>query len=239
MASTKGTLLGKRYFSRGVFEFLRELEANNEKNWWEDNKDRYIQVVREPALEFINDFGERIKKISPHFLADSRRVGGSLMRPYRDVRFSKDKTPYKTNVGIQFRHEQGKDVHAPGFYLHLEPKASFAGVGLWTPETKVAGAIRQRIHDDAEGWKKASKSRAFTNVWDMNQHENEYLKRVPKDLDPDHPYADDLRLKSFIAGARLTQAQVTSGGFADDLAKMYATAGPFTGFLCNAIGLSF
>ena len=87
--------MGKRYFSGNVFEFLRELEANNEREWWEANKDRYIEVIREPALEFINDFGEQIKQISPHFVSDSRTVGGSLMRPYRDTRFSKDKTPYK------------------------------------------------------------------------------------------------------------------------------------------------
>ena len=97
--------MAKKYFTKGVFDFLNELESNNEKAWWADNKDRYITTIREPALEFINDFDFRLKKVSPHFVADSRTLGGSLMRPYRDVRFSKDKTPYKTNVGIQFRHE--------------------------------------------------------------------------------------------------------------------------------------
>lgn len=231
--------LGKRYFTRGVFEFLRELEANNDKTWWDQNKDRYIEVIREPSLEFINDFGERISAISPHFRADSRTVGGSLMRPYRDVRFSKDKTPYKTNVGIQFRHDQGKDVHAPGFYLHLEPRASFAGAGLWRPEAKMARAIRQAIHDDPTAWKQAAKGAAFTSVWSVTQDEVEYLKRVPQDFDADHTYADDLRMKSFIAASRLTQAQVTSAGFSGELATMFGKAGPFTKFLCNAIGVPF
>ena len=122
--------MAKRHFKKDVFDFLNELESNNEKTWWENNKDRYIAVIREPALEFINDFEVSLKKISPHFVADSRTVGGSLMRPYRDVRFSKDKTPYKTNVGIQFRHEQGKDVHAPGFYVHIpEPVSPESGSG--------------------------------------------------------------------------------------------------------------
>lgn len=231
--------MGKRYFSRGVFEFLNELEANNEKPWWDANKQRYIEVIREPALEFINDFGGRLRKISPHFVADSRTVGGSMMRPYRDTRFSKDKTPYKTNVGIQFRHELGKDVHAPGFYLHLEPKASFAGVGLWRPETPSARSIRQAINDDPTGWKKAAKSKTFTDVWSIDLEEDDMLKRVPKEFDPDHPYPDALKQKSFIAGTSLTQAKVTSADFDADLAALYMKASNYTAFLCSAIGVPF
>lgn len=231
--------MGNRYFTAEVFRFLRDLEANNEKAWWESNKDRYLEVIREPALEFVNDFGPHLEKISTHFLADPRTVGGSLMRPYRDMRFSRDKTPYKTNVGIQFRHEQGKDVHAPGFYLHLEPRACFAGVGLWRPEAKVARQIRQAINNDPLGWKRAAKGKPFTNTWSVTQDEEDYLKRVPKELDPDHPFARDLRLRSFIASSSLTQAEVTSSGFADDLAGMFDQGGPFTEFLCRAIEVPF
>jgi len=168
------------------------LSQHNEKTWWDSNKQRYIEVIREPALEFIQDFGPRLTRISPHFAADSRTVGGSLMRPYRDTRFSNDKTPYKTNVGIQFRHDAGKDIHAPGFYVHLEPNASFVGVGMWHPETPVARQIRQAINDDPSGWKKAVKGKAFTDVWSIEPDEDEKLKRVRKELDPDHPYPDDL-----------------------------------------------
>jgi len=115
----------KKHFTPALFSFLRELEATNDKVWWEGNKDRYQAVVRDPALDFITDFAGRLARISSHFTADTRTVGGSLMRPYRDTRFSPDKTPYKTNVGIQFRHEAGKDIHAPGL---LSP--SRAGVVL-------------------------------------------------------------------------------------------------------------
>ncbi len=229
----------KKYFTKGVFDFLNELESNNEKVWWEENRDRYITMIREPALEFINDFDSRLKRISPHFVADSRTVGGSLMRPYRDVRFSNDKTPYKTNVGIQFRHEQGKDVHAPGFYLHIEPRACFAGAGLWKPDTPVARAIRQSIHDDPAGWKKAAKGKAFSETWSIAPDDSEMLKRVPKELDDGHPFPDDLRFKSFIAGARLSQAQVTSKGFDAELAAMFTKASAFTRFLCDAVGVPF
>ena len=215
------------------------MSEKNEKAWWDQNKQRYIEVIREPALEFIQDFGPRLARISPHFTADSRTVGGSLMRPYRDTRFSNDKTPYKPNVGIQFRHDAGKDIHAPGFYVHLEPNASFVGVGMWHPETPVARQIRQAINDDPSGWKKAAKGKAFADVWSIEPDEEETLKRVPRDLDQDHPYADDLRMKSFVAGTRVDDKRVTSPGFDSALAAMYAKARPFTSFLCAAIGLPF
>src|SRR6187401_2919255 len=116
-----------------VFQFFRELKENNNREWFEANKQRYETQVRDPLLGFINEFGLRLPAISPHYIADSRRMGGSLFRIYRDVRFSKDKTPYKTAAGIQFRHERAKDVHAPGFYLHLDPEGVFMGAGLWHP----------------------------------------------------------------------------------------------------------
>ena len=231
--------MSSKYFTRGVFAFLKELEANNNKVWWEANKDRYIEVIREPALEFIDEFGERLQGISPHFRGDTRLNGGSLMRPYRDVRFSKDKTPYKTNVGIQFRHESGKDVHAPGFYVHFGPTTGFAGVGMWTPETAVARQIRQAINDDPKKWEKAAHSRAFQDTWSLRQHDDDRLKRVPKELDEDHPYPDDLRLKSFTAGTKITQKLATSNDFGDELYEKFESAADYTKFLCNSIGVPF
>ncbi len=227
------------YFTPAVFTFLRELADNNEKGWWEANKDRYISTIREPAKEFIADFEPRLQAMSDHFIADTRTNGGSLMRPYRDTRFSGDKTPYKTNVGIQFRHEMGKDVHAPGFYLHIEPGGCFAGIGMWRPEPKVAAQIRTAIYENPDAWKKATKYKAFTNVWSLDLDDSEMLKRVPKGFDAEFSYADDLRMKSFIAGHKLSQKTVTSPEFDVELAKAYKVAVPFTEFLCKAIGLPF
>jgi uncharacterized protein (TIGR02453 family) len=231
--------LATQYFTDEVFSFLSELEANNEKAWWEENKQRYIETIKEPAMEFITDFAPRLHELSPHFVADTRTNGGSLMRPYRDVRFSKDKTPYKTNVGIQFRHESGKDVHAPGFYVHLQPGENFAGVGMWHPETAIARRVRQHIYDHPDRWKKASRSDTFLDTWDLEPDEDEMLKRVPKDFDPEFEYADDLRMKSFIASVRLSQDEVTSKTFDDDIATLFASANDFTGFLTEAVGLPY
>jgi len=103
----------------------------------------------------------------------------------------------------------------------------------------VARAIRQAIHDDAGGWAKATKQRGFTDIWSTTQDDDEMLKRVPSGLDPGHPFADDLRMKSFIAGATLTQKQVTSSGFDQALASMYSKASGFARFLCRAQELPF
>ena len=231
--------MGKQYFTPEVFTFLAELEQNNEKAWWEDNKQRYIDVIREPAKAFIEDFEPRLHELSPHFVADTRTNGGSLMRPYRDVRFSKDKTPYKTNVGIQFRHEAGKDVHAPGFYIHLQPGENFAGVGMWHPEAAVARRVRQHIYDNPDQWKKATRADAFLDDWDLEPDEDEMLKRVPKEFDPEFEYADELRMKSFIAGGRLSRDEVTAESFDADIARRFSSAGDFTSFLAKAVGLPY
>ncbi|MCL1594419.1 MAG: TIGR02453 family protein [Actinomycetia bacterium] len=227
------------YFTPALFTFLREVEQNNNKPWWDENKDRYIRIIRDPAKEFIADFEPRLQSMSDHFLADTRTNGGSLMRPYRDTRFSKDKTPYKTNVGIQFRHEMGKDVHAPGFYVHLEPGACFAGIGIWHPEPKVARQIREAIYQDPDAWKKATKYKAFTNVWALDVGEEDRLKRIPKEFDDGSPYADDLRMKSFIAGHKFTQKAISSPEFDADLAKVFKAGSAFNAFLCNAIGVPY
>ncbi|MGA7097163.1 MAG: TIGR02453 family protein, partial [Acidimicrobiia bacterium] len=114
-----------RYFQPALFRFLRDLAANNNREWFEANRERYAETVQEPALAFIADFAPRLEKISPCFRADAKVQGGSLFRIYRDTRFSADKTPYKTNTGVHFRHDRFKDAHAPGYYLHLQPRECF------------------------------------------------------------------------------------------------------------------
>lgn len=144
------------HFTKSTFDFLEDLAIHNDRDWFNANKSRYIETVQEPALQFITDFGPRLAKISPHFTADARTVGGSLFRIHRDTRFSKDKTPYKENTGVQFRHVAAKDAHAPGYYLHLQPGECIVGMGLWRPETAVAYAIREKIAADPAGWKRGA-----------------------------------------------------------------------------------
>jgi uncharacterized protein (TIGR02453 family) len=226
-----------RYFTTKTFTFLKDLADNNDREWFKANQDRYETDVREPALDFIEDFAERLYKISPHFVADPRKQGGSMFRIHRDTRFSKDKTPYKTHTGMQFRHVATKDdVHAPGFYLHIEPGSNWVGVGLWQPATEHARAIRQAIHDDPATWKRAAYAKGFTDLFELG--DGNKLQRVPSEFDPDHPFAEDLKRRDFTAGARLTQKQVIGDGFLDEFASICAAAKPFVTFLGTAIGVT-
>jgi uncharacterized protein (TIGR02453 family) len=224
------------YFTPATYAFLRDLADNNDREWFAANKARYVEKVQEPALDFISDFGPRLAKISPHFTADARVVGGSLFRIQRDTRFAKDKTPYKTNTGVQFRHEAAKDVHAPGYYLHVQPSETFVGVGLWRPETAVAYRIRDRIAEDPGSWRKATQNRSFAELFSLG---GDSLVNPPKGFDPDHPLIEDLQRKDFIASVKLTQKTVTSDEFLDEFAAMCRTATPFMRFLCEAVGVPF
>ena len=219
-----------RYFTPDTFAFLRDLAANNDRTWFNDNKARYEGSVRQPALDFITDYVDRLESLSPYFVADSRTVGGSLFRIHRDTRFSKDKTPYKLNTGMHFRHERAKDAHAPGYYVHLEPRNCFISAGLWMPEPKVAQ------HRDE--WLAATRSAPFTDHFELG---GESLKRPPRgiDVDPDDPLMVDLKRKSFIATGPLKQGDVTKADFADVLTERFRAAGPMMKLVCDAVGVKF
>jgi len=225
------------HFSPKLFGFLRDLAANNNREWFQANKERYEDTVREPARQFISDFGPHLEKVSPHFDADPRTVGGSLFRIYRDTRFAKDKTPYKTHTGIQFRHKAAKDVHAPGFYLHLAPSEIFFGAGIWHPDSATLKQIRSAIDSDPKRWKRAISGKRFLNAGYALAGDS--LKRAPKGYDPEHPQIEDLRRKDFIAVTALTQRKVTSATFQKDLATLCRDGSSLVKFLCEAIEVSF
>jgi uncharacterized protein (TIGR02453 family) len=224
------------HFSPQLFRFLRELKADNSRSWFLANKTRYEAQVRHPLLRFIADFGPRLKKISPHLLADPRPVGGSMFRIHRDTRFARDKSPYKIMAAAQFRHRKGKDVHAPGLYLHLEPGRIFAGAGLWHPEAKVAARVRAAIAGEPAAWKRALSGKAFRERCTL---EGERLKRPPRGFDPDHPLIDDLKRKDFIALRPFTQAEACSAGFLDLYDGTCRDMAPLMRFLTRALGLAW
>ncbi len=226
----------RRYFTPGTFGFLKDLGSNNNRDWFKTNQTTYEEMIRQPALDFITDFNGPLAKISPHFVADSRTVGGSLFRIQRDTRFSKDKTPYKLNTGMHFRHERAKDAHAPGFYMHLEPGQCFVGVGLWHPESKVAYRIREYIDENQGDWKKATRSKAFSSVFELA---GDSLKRPPKGFDPDHALMEDLKRKSFMATTKVNQRDITASSFMDLFEGHCRRASPFMAFLCRAVDVPY
>src|SRR5262249_20461860 len=133
------------YISSDLFQFLRELKSHNQREWFLKNKARYETDVRDPFLRLIGDLRPRLSRVSPHFAVDPSPTGGSMMRMYRDTRFSKDKSPYKTSRSAHFWHVHGEEGMTPAFYLHLEPGRSFAGGGLWRPPAEGLRRIRQAI----------------------------------------------------------------------------------------------
>lgn len=227
-----------RYFTPGLFAFLRDLADHNDRTWFKANQERYEDLVRRPALAFIEDLAEPLLAVSPHFTADPRPLGGSLFRIQRDTRFAKDKTPYKTHTGIHLRHVATRDdVHAPGFYLHLEPGNCFAALGLWQPAPARAQAIRAAVAARPDAWVAAARRPPFAPPFALG--EGNPLVRPPQGFAPDHPLIDDLRRRDFTASARLTQARVTASGFLDDYAATMQIGIPFMRFLCEALDLAF
>ena len=223
-------------FPLGMLHFLGELSKHNNRTWFNANKQRYESDVREPALAFIEAMAPRLAKLSPHFRAEAKKVGGSLMRIHRDVRFSKDKRPYKTNVGIQFRHAAGSDVHAPGFYFHVEPDEVFLGVGIWHPDSESLGKIRKAIDKDPAGWKKAKGGKSFRDRYELA---GDSLKRPPRGYDAEHPLIEDLKRKDFIAVQQIDHDDLFGAGVVAETMANYRAAKTFMAFLCKAVGVKF
>jgi uncharacterized protein (TIGR02453 family) len=223
-------------FTEATFRFLDELAANNRRDWFEANKARYESAVREPALRLIAAMGPLLDEFAPSFRAEPRKVGGSLMRVFRDTRFSRDKTPYKTNVGIQFRHAQGRDVHAPGFYLHVAANECFLGAGCWHPETDALGRIRELVAAEPKRWFAARDDRSFARDWTLA---GDSLSRPPRGFAADHPALADLKRKDFIALAPLSRAEVVSPGLPALASNRFARAAPLMRFLCKALDVPY
>ncbi|MEZ5318046.1 MAG: DUF2461 domain-containing protein [Vicinamibacterales bacterium] len=216
-------------FDRAFFAFLRDLKAHNDREWFAANKARYLRDVEAPARQFIADFAPRLKAISPRFVADPRRVGGSLYRIHRDTRFSADKSPFKTHVAMRFSHDARGEASVPGFYLHLEPGESLGGGGIYHPAPPSLRRIRDWLATNPRDWREVQ--RAEIEV------EGERLRRVPRGFPSDHPLADDLRRKDFYALTTFTAAEVAAPDFLDRYAATCESVAPLVRFLTGALGL--
>lgn len=223
-------------FTNDTFEFLTALTTNNNREWFNERKGEYEAKVREPALELITQMQPLLGDISSRFLATPKKVGGSLMRIQRDARFSKDKTPYKTNIGIQFRHFMGKDVHCPGFYLHISPEECFVGAGSWRPDGPSLAKIRSFIDENPRGWIKAKEQAEFTNRYNLA---GESLKRPPRGFNAEHPLIDDLKRKDFIAIGAVDPKDVIRADFVEYCAEQFRYADNYMYYLCTALELPY
>ncbi len=222
-----------RRFTPALFTFLEELRLHNDRDWFERNKDRYLHDVRDPMLRFIADVGPFLKRLAPPLVADPRPVGGSMFRIHRDTRFSRDKTPYKTNVAASFRHAGGRDVGGPGLYLSLAPGEVEVGGGVWHPEPEPLRLIRKAIVERPAAWKRALRAPGLDRLtwW------GDSLTRTPRGFPEDHPLGAWLRRKDFAAGAELGEADALAPDFLDRCAEAWRPLGPAMRIMAGAVGL--
>ncbi len=218
------------------FRFFEDLERNNDRAWFTEQKPRYIASVVEPTSAFISAMAPLLHAVSPHYVANPKPHGGSMFRIYRDTRFSKDKTPYKTHAGVQFRHEAGRDAHAPGFYVHLAREGLFFGGGIWQPPNPVLNRVRDHIVDNARSW---SRIRGAKAVQASGGIRGDSLKRPPRGYDPEHRHIEDLKKKSFYVAVEAPAEHALRPGFVDEVAEAFRTTAPMMRFITDALELPF
>jgi uncharacterized protein (TIGR02453 family) len=228
-------MAGFEGFPKAFFAFFRTLSANNERAWFEANKARYRESVQAPMSDFIAAMAPHLNAVSKEFIADPRPQGGSMFRIHRDVRFARDKRPYKEHAACQFRHRLSRDVHAPGFYVHLAPGEVFFGGGLWMPDANALARVRGAIAGKPAAWKKIVRERNF--VAQFGALEGESLARPPRGFDPAHPLIEDLKRKSFVATRISSEEAAHSPRFVDDAAQAFRTLAPLMRFLCGALDI--
>ncbi|PHQ66621.1 MAG: TIGR02453 family protein [Sneathiella sp.] len=225
-------------FPSDLITFYEELAANNNRDWFAANKQRYKDVVVYPMCDFIEAVAPRLDAIAPMYIADSRPNGGSMFRIYRDVRFSRDPKPYKEHAACQFRHQAGKDAHAPGFYLHIALDGVRFGGGVWLPPPPFLAKIRSAIDENGAKWNAIKQDPDFAKTFPEIRGDG--LKTAPKGYSIDHPDIVDLRRKTFFVMKPVDDIRaITKPGFIDDVEDTFQKATPFMRFLTNAVELPF
>jgi uncharacterized protein (TIGR02453 family) len=224
------------HFTSDLFRFLRELKRHNERYWFQARRERYVRDVRDPMLRFIADVATPLHRISLFVVADPRPVGGSMFRIHRDVRFAKDKAPYKTHAAAHFRHVAAGDVHAPGFYLHLEPSNVFFGAGIWRPDSDTLLAIRRAIDENAALWRKITTHRRFRATC---RFDGETAARAPSGFDSGHQLIDDIKRKDYTVIADVSESAALRSDFLERFVRFCQITASLNEFLARALGLDW
>lgn len=221
---------GVSYFGAEYLRFLSELKRNNDREWFNRNKGRFQEVVQEPNVQFVADAGPLLRKVSPSIVAIPKPFGGSIMRIYRDTRFSRDKRPYHTHIGVHFWHaDSGKEKMAfPGYFLHVEPGNTGLYAGVWRPGGPALQNVRDRIAKSPAEWKRA--------VRPIESFLGESLKRPPPGFDADHPLIDEIKRKDFAGRVSFTDRQVKSTTFMKDFISACRSMNTLNAFVAKAIG---
>src|SRR6478752_9312845 len=222
-------------FRPEAIQFLVDLAANNERAWFQPRKAEYERLLKEPLEALIAALGERFEKRGIPLRADPAK---SPFRIYRDVRFSKDKSPYKTNLGASFpwfaESSAGSDdgrshtseAHSSGGYFHLQPGEIYVGGGIWHPDKPWIDAFRRRVADDPREFHAVVDGRSFKEAFGALSSDGHSLQRVPSGYPADHPEAETLKMKDVVFGRRLSDHEAMSPHLPDVMADTFEAAMP-------------
>jgi uncharacterized protein (TIGR02453 family) len=228
------------YFANAAFRFFRGLARNNAKPWFEAHRADYEREVRAPMRALIEEMDVRLARFAPEITGDPQR---SMFRIYRDIRFSKDKSPYKTHAACWFRHRDadgkvGGDAEAggAGFYFHLASGECLVAAGVWMPSRPTLNRLRNAIAEKPQGFDRLVREPRFVRRYGGLDDEAT-LKRMPRGFAETHPAARWLKYQSYTAGRRLSDAQVTSARLPALLEAEFVGLLPLVRWLNNALGL--
>lgn len=217
-----------------VFEFLQQLRDNNNREWYHANKKMY-QQAKASVESFIDALIPGLVSLNPAFHGLTPKM--TMFRIFRDVRFSKDKRPYKTNFGAVIA-PGGRKSRYSGLYLHLEPGASMVGGGVYHPEKEVLDAIRKEVYYNGDGLREILEAKAFKEFYGSISSMGDELKRLPKGYDKDAPNQDLLKMKTMVTMHKLADETLMSDRGIPELVKAYKVLKPFNDFLNEAIDMA-
>jgi len=230
-------------FRPEAIQFLVDLAANNERAWFQPRKAEYERLLKEPLEALIAALGERFEKRGIPLRADP---GKSPFRIYRDVRFSKDKSPYKTNLGASFPYvadaadagdatarSHTSEVHSSGGYFHLQPGEIYVGGGIWHPDKPWIDAFRRRVADDPKAFHQVVDRKAFRDAFGGLSSDGHSLQRMPAGYPADHAEAETLKMKDVVFGRRLSDHEAMSPHLPDVMADTFEAAMPMFQYLAT------
>ncbi len=212
-------------------KFLKDLKKNNNKPWFDKNRKQY-DAAKEDFVLLVAQVIKGIGSFDPSIAGLEAK--NCLFRINRDVRFSKNKDPYKNNMAAYF-NKDGKKGLGAGYYMHIEPGKSFIAGGIWMPEPPVLAGIRQEIDYGFDEWKKMVESKAFKKMFPKGL-EGESLTRPPKNYDETNPAIEYIKRKSFIVTSTFTDTEIQSKGFTRELTKRFQAMKPLVDFINLAAG---
>ena len=227
-------------FSTATLTFLRGLKRHNERAWFEAHRAEYEAVVQQPMRQLIEELDVRLARLAPEIIGDPKR---SMFRIYRDIRFSADKSPYKTHAACWLYHRDGSRAvgreaagGGAGFYFQIAPGDSFLGGGMWMPPREALLTLRESIAEDPKQFTRIATDRRLLRRFG-GLSEEAVLRRVPRGFAPDHPAARWLKFQSFVMGRALTDAQVVSARLPALLEADFRLMLPLVRWINGALGL--